>query len=83
FPRPYSPLVTLSKNSPSGSLCLSSKKTTVVLDLRCVAGGSEGVGTKGVAALPFALPLAGRTKGWGFEGADARVIFGGKPPLSV
>ncbi|WP_219811431.1 hypothetical protein, partial [Novacetimonas maltaceti] len=48
-----------------------------------VAGGSEGVGTKGVAALPFALPLAGRTKGWGFEGADARVIFGGKPPFSV
>jgi hypothetical protein len=33
FPRPYSPLVTLSKNSPSGSLCLSSKKTTVVLAL--------------------------------------------------
>lgn len=34
FPRPYSPLVTLSKNSPSGSLCLSSKKTTVVVALQ-------------------------------------------------
>ncbi|MBY4638841.1 hypothetical protein K6L44_02245, partial [Gluconacetobacter entanii] len=39
------------------------------------AGGSEGVGTKGVAALPFALPLAGRTKGWGFDPVFGKRFF--------